>query len=130
MIDLAEATYGCSLMIESAVGAAEVPTTFSAERAYADLQRMAGPEPISIGSLAGDAVRDYLVSALSTAGLSVAETDSECDSERLGVGTRFEIFGRLATGREPVTHHPNTKLVDPVGYFQGQRDGTEHAGLD
>jgi hypothetical protein len=55
-----------------APAAASAPaTTFSAERAYADLQRMAGPEPTPIGSVAGDAVRDYLVSTLSAAGLSV-----------------------------------------------------------
>jgi hypothetical protein len=46
-------------------------TTFSADRAYADLQQMAGREPTPIGSLAGDAVRDYLVSTLSAAGVSV-----------------------------------------------------------
>lgn len=109
MIDLAGATYGCSLMIESTARTADVrgrgtrlagvvallvlaallalawalqrppapaaasapATTFSAERAYVDLQRMAGPEPTPIGSVAGDAVRDYLVSTLSAAGLSV-----------------------------------------------------------
>ena len=79
MIDLAGATYDCSLTIESTVGTVDVrgrgtrlegvvalawalqrppapaaasapATTFSAERAYADLQRMAGPEPTPIGS--------------------------------------------------------------------------------
>lgn len=51
-----------------APAAASAPaTTFSAERAYVDLQRMAGPEPTPIGSVAGDAVRDYLVSTLSAA---------------------------------------------------------------
>jgi hypothetical protein len=121
MIDMAGATYGCSLMIESTAGTADVrgrqtrlagavallalaslialawalqrppapapasapATAFSAERAYADLQRMAGPEPTPIGSVAGDAVRDYLVSALSTAGLSV--------EVQKGLGSR--IFG-------------------------------------
>jgi hypothetical protein len=38
---------------------ASAPTTaFSAERAYADLQRIAGPEPTPIGSVGSDAIRD------------------------------------------------------------------------
>jgi hypothetical protein len=51
-------------------------------------------------------------------------------SDWLRIRTRFEILGRLATEGEPAAHHPNTELVDSVGDFQGQRDGTEHAGLD
>lgn len=35
------------------VAASAPATTFSAERAYADLQRMAGREPTPIGSVAG-----------------------------------------------------------------------------
>ena len=51
---------------------ASAPTTaFSAERAYADLQRIAGPEPTPIGSVGSDAIRDHLVAALSAAGLNV-----------------------------------------------------------
>lgn len=61
---------------------------------------------------------------------SLAEEARQDRSNWLGVRTRFEILGGLATGREPATHHPNTELVDSVGDFQGQRDGTEHAGLD
>jgi len=44
---------------------------FSAERAYADLQRIAGPEPTPIGSVGSDAIRDHLVAALSAAGFNV-----------------------------------------------------------
>jgi acetylornithine deacetylase/succinyl-diaminopimelate desuccinylase-like protein len=44
---------------------------FSAERAYADLQRIAGPEPTPIGSVGSDAIRDQLVAALSAAGFNV-----------------------------------------------------------
>jgi Peptidase family M28 len=47
------------------------PTEFSAERAYADLQRMAGPQPTPIGSAGSDAIRDHLVTALSAAGFRV-----------------------------------------------------------
>ena len=51
---------------------ASAPTTaFSAERAYADLQRIAGPEPTPIGSVGSDAIRDRLVAVLSAAGLNV-----------------------------------------------------------
>jgi hypothetical protein len=44
---------------------------FSAERAYADLQRIAGPEPTPIGSVGSGAIRDHLVAALSAAGFNV-----------------------------------------------------------
>ena len=44
---------------------------FSAQRAYADLQQIAGPEPTPIGSAGSDAVRDHIAAALSAAGFSV-----------------------------------------------------------
>jgi hypothetical protein len=53
------------------VPASAAPTEFSAQRAYADLQRIAGPEPTPIGSIGSDAIRDHLVSALSAAGFTV-----------------------------------------------------------
>jgi hypothetical protein len=53
------------------VPASAPPTAFSAQRAYADLQRIAGPEPTPIGSAGSDAIRDHLVSALSAAGFKV-----------------------------------------------------------
>ena len=53
------------------VPASAPSTTFSAQRAYADLQRIAGPEPTPIGSAGSDAIRDHLVTALSAAGFNV-----------------------------------------------------------
>jgi hypothetical protein len=53
------------------VPATAPPTEFSAQRAYADLQRIAGAEPTPIGSVGSDAIRDHLVSALSAAGFNV-----------------------------------------------------------
>ncbi len=53
------------------VPASVPPTAFSAQRAYADLQRIAGPEPTPIGSAGSDAIRDHLVSVLSAAGFNV-----------------------------------------------------------
>ena len=51
---------------------ASAPSTeFSAQRAYVDMQRIAGPEPTPIGSVGTDAIRDHLVSALSAAGFNV-----------------------------------------------------------
>jgi Peptidase family M28 len=44
---------------------------FSAERAYADVQRMAGGGPTPIGSVGSDAIRDHLMSTLSAAGFNV-----------------------------------------------------------
>ncbi|HVD52920.1 MAG TPA: hypothetical protein VNC13_01965, partial [Propionibacteriaceae bacterium] len=44
---------------------------FSAQRAYAELQQIAGPEPTPIGSTGSDAVRDHIAAALSAAGFSV-----------------------------------------------------------
>jgi hypothetical protein len=43
---------------------------FSAERAYAELQRIAGGEPTPIGSVGSDAIRNHLVTTLSAAGFS------------------------------------------------------------
>jgi hypothetical protein len=53
------------------VPASAPPTAFSAQRAYADLQRIAGDEPTPIGSVGSDAVRDHLMASLSAAGFSV-----------------------------------------------------------
>jgi hypothetical protein len=46
-------------------------SAFSAERAYAHMQRIAGPQPTPIGSAGSDAIRDYVVATLSAAGFSV-----------------------------------------------------------
>lgn len=46
-------------------------TAFSAERAYAHLQRIAGPQPTPIGSAGSDAIRDHVAATLSAAGFSV-----------------------------------------------------------
>jgi hypothetical protein len=53
------------------VPASAPAAVFSAQRAYADLQHIAGPEPTPIGSAGSDAVRDHLAAALSAAGFSV-----------------------------------------------------------
>jgi hypothetical protein len=159
VIDLAGATYGCSLMIESAVGAAEVraprtrlagvvallvlaallalawelqrppapapasslATAFSADRAYADLQRIAGHEPTPIGSLAGDAVRDYLVSTLSAAGLSV-EVKNGLGSRTFGGVTAAGLVdnvvatlpGYASTGQVVLAAHYDTTFGTPA----------------
>lgn len=158
MIDLAGATYGCSLMIESTARTADVrgrgtrlagvvallvlaallalawalqrppapaaasapATTFSAERAYVDLQRMAGPEPTPIGSVAGDAVRDYLVSTLSAAGLSV-EVQKGLGSRTFGGVTAAGLVhnvvatlpGYASTGRVVLAAHYDTTFGTP-----------------
>jgi hypothetical protein len=50
------------------VPASAPATAFSAERAYTDLQRIAGPEPTPIGSVGSDAIRDHLAAVMSATG--------------------------------------------------------------
>jgi Zn-dependent M28 family amino/carboxypeptidase len=104
-----------------APAAASAPaTTFSAERAYADLQRMAGPEPTPIGSVAGDAVRDYLVSTLPAAGLSV-EVQKGLGSRTFGGVTAAGLVhnvvatlpGYASTGRVVLAAHYDTTFGTP-----------------
>jgi hypothetical protein len=95
-------------------------TTFSAERAYADLQRMAGPEPTPIGSLAGDAVRDYLISTLSAADLSV-EVQKGLGSRTFGAATVAgpvdnvvaTLPGYASTGQVVLAAHYDTTFGTP-----------------
>lgn len=102
------------------VAASAPATTFSAERAYADLQRMAGPEPTPIGSVAGDAVRDYLVSTLSAAGLSV-EVQKGLGSRTFGGVTAAGLVdnvvatlpGYASTGRVVLAAHYDTTFGTP-----------------
>jgi hypothetical protein len=72
------------------VPASAPPTEFSAQRAYADLQRVAGPEPTPIGSVGSDAIRDYLVSVLSAAGFTV--------EVQTGAGSQT-FYGTTVAGR-------------------------------
>ena len=53
------------------VPASAPAAVFSAQRAYADLQQIAGREPTPIGSAGSDAIRDHLAAALATAGFDV-----------------------------------------------------------
>jgi hypothetical protein len=53
------------------VPASAPAAVFSAQRVYADLQHIAGPEPTPIGSAGSDAVRGHLAAALSASGFSV-----------------------------------------------------------
>ena len=53
------------------VPASAPAAVFSAQRAYADLQQIAGREPTPIGSAGSDAIRDHLAAALAAAGFDV-----------------------------------------------------------
>ncbi len=53
------------------VPASAPATAFSSERAYTDLQRIAGTEPTPIGSVGSDAIRDHLAAVMSAAGFNV-----------------------------------------------------------
>jgi acetylornithine deacetylase/succinyl-diaminopimelate desuccinylase-like protein len=81
---------------------------------------MAGPEPTPIGSVAGDAVRDYLVSTLSAAGLSV-EVQKGLGSRTFGGVTAAGLVdnvvatlpGYASTGRVVLAAHYDTTFGTP-----------------
>lgn len=97
-------------------------TTFSAERAWEHLERIAGDGPTPIGSAGSDEVRDYLVAELSDLGLNV-EVQDGVGAHTFGgrvetVAGRVEnvvatLPGRDSTGRVFLVAHYDTTFGSP-----------------
>jgi hypothetical protein len=86
---------------------------FSAERAYADLQRMAGSGPTPVGSADSDAIRDHLVTALSAAGFTV-EVQSGLGSRTFRSTT---VAGRVQNVIATLPGHNSTGQVVLVAHY-------------
>lgn len=78
------------------VPASAPATAFSSERAYTDLQRIAGTEPTPIGSVGSDAIRDHLAAVMSAAGFN-----AKC---RPALGVRPSKHHRRRPGRQCSGH--------------------------
>jgi acetylornithine deacetylase/succinyl-diaminopimelate desuccinylase-like protein len=104
------------------VPASAPAAVFSAQRAYADLQQIAGREPTPIGSAGSDAIRDHLAAALAAAGFDV--------DVHTGVGSRTfrstTVAGRVhnvvatwpgydSTGQVLLAAHYDTTFGSPGG---------------
>lgn len=104
----------------SPVSASAPQTEFSAERAWVDLERIAGEQPTPIGSAGGDKIRDYLVEELRALGIDV-EVQEGIGARTFRADTvagRVEnvvatIQGRDPTGRVVLAAHYDTTLGSP-----------------
>ena len=88
-------------------------TAFSAERAYADLQHIAGPQPTPIGSSGSDAIRDHLVDVLSAAGFTV-EVQTGIGSQTLQNTT---VAGRVDNVVATSAGHDSTGSVVLAAHY-------------
>jgi acetylornithine deacetylase/succinyl-diaminopimelate desuccinylase-like protein len=93
---------------------------FSAQRAYAELQQIAGPEPTPIDSTGSDAVRDHLATASCAAGLSVemhTGVGSRTFHSTTVAGRVHNVIGTLpgydSTGQVIVAAHYDTTFGSP-----------------
>lgn len=95
------------------------PSQFSAERAWAHLERITGDEPTPVGSAAGDDIRDYLVAQLSALGLEteVQRGTGIFTSGGVSAGRVENVIatlpGRDSTGRLLVAAHYDTTFGSP-----------------